>query len=114
MRDLVFKNLTSKNKSRKILFEKEAFSEDGIATNIQKHLIYFMHEFKDSADLAKKNNYQLFIVKRKDTIHKTETFFVKMKGGIITKVDNKMYIVNFLHSLTIKLSPSQKISKATI
>ena len=103
MRELLFKNLTSKDKSRRILYAKEITNEEGITTRIQKHLIYAIKETAlDSQD--KKIKPEIFILKEKNTKEKRESFFIKMKGGIYANCNNKLFAVSFLHSLKIESS----------
>lgn len=105
MRDLLFKNLTSKDKSRKILSAREIINEDGIKTTIQKHLIYAIRETSDGENQDKRLKPELFIIKEKNTKQKRESFFIKMKGGMYANSDNGLFLVNFIHSLKIDLSP---------
>lgn len=105
MRDLVFKNLTSKDKSRKIIAAKEIINEDGIVTRIQKHLIYSIHELNNDDSQNEKISNELFILKIKNTRLRTETFFIKMKSGMYANNDERAFIIHFLHSLRIDLSP---------
>jgi hypothetical protein len=109
MRDLVFKNLTSKNKSRRILFAKETIDENGILTRIQKHLIYDVHELLEGQQREKKIESELFITKEKNSRLKTESFFIKMRSGMYANCNEKMYIVNFLQTLKIELSATSNI-----
>lgn len=106
MRDLIFKNLTSRNKARKILLAKETIKEDGILTRIQKHLIYEVHELKEERAPDKKLKNELFILKEKNTKLKTESFFIKIKSSMYANYNEKVFIINFLHSLRIDLSPA--------
>jgi len=111
MRNLVFKNLTSKDRTRKILLAKETFNEEGITTTIQKHLIYFVREIKES-NAKDKINPELFITKEKSTQNKTESFFVKMKANMFANCEGKLYSINFLHSLKIFMSPTKEERKS--
>ena len=65
MRDLIFKNLTSKDRTRKIIAAKEIINEDGIITRIQKHLIYNIHELHENESQNEKIDNELFILKIK-------------------------------------------------
>ena len=106
MRDLVFKNLTSKRKDRKIIAAKEMINENGIRTVIKKHLICLIN-IKEQSDAANRDIKQgLYITKEKHTCTKTESFFVKMKGKMIACNNGKMFEIDFLHSLRIELSPT--------
>lgn len=106
MRDLLFKNLTYKNRSRKILLAKEIINEDGILTRIQKHLIYEIRELKEDSPADKELKNEMFILKEKNTKLRTESFFIKMKSGMYTNCNDRLFVINFLHSLRIDLSPS--------
>lgn len=108
MRDLVFKNLTSRDRSRKILLAKETINEDGIHTRIQKHLIYDVRELKQEPSKKEDIKNELFITKEKNSKQKTESFFIKMKSGMYANCNNKLFLVNFLQSLKIELSPIAK------
>lgn len=113
MRDLVFKNLTSQDKSRKVLLAKEIINEDGIVTRIQKHLVYVVHQVPETEpkDEGKKIKNELFIIKERNTKVKSETFFIKMKSGMYANCNNKLYLINFLHSLKIDLTPAIQVNK---
>ena len=108
MRDLVFKNLTSRDRSKKILLAKETIDEDGIHTRIQKHLIYNVEELSKDQPKDRKIESELFITKEKKTNMKTESFFIKMKSGMYANCNDKLFFVNFLQSLRIDLSPTVK------
>ena len=112
MRDLVFKNLTSKDRTKKILSAKEIINENGILTRIQKHLIYIVREATEEDSKNKKIENELFITKEKKSNQKKESFFVKMKGGMYTNCNNKLFVINFLHSLKIELHPAHQITKS--
>lgn len=104
MRDLVFKNLSSRDKSRRMLLAKETISEEGILTKIQKHLIYDIHELKEGEQQGNKIDNELYITKEKNTKLKVESFFIKMKSSVYVNSNNRIFLVNFLHSLRIDLS----------
>jgi len=106
MRNLVFKNLTSKDHTRKIILAKETFEEEGISTVIQKHLIYFVRQIKQQGPNDKVKP-ELFIIKQKNSHSKTEAFLVKMKAGMYIQYEGNLYVINFLHSLKIFMSPSK-------
>lgn len=107
MRDLVFKNLASKGKSRRILLAKETINEEGILTKIQKHLIYDIREIKENSPSNDKTKNELYILKERNTKLKIESFFIKMKSSTYVNSNNRIFLVNFLHSLRIDLSAAQ-------
>lgn len=102
----MFKNLTSKDKSRRVLCAKERINEDGITTRIEKHLIYVIREANEG-EAGKKIKPELFVTKEKDSKKKKESFFIKMKGGLYANCNKKLLYISFLHSLRIDLSPQK-------
>ncbi|MFC1645647.1 hypothetical protein ACFL2Y_00495 [Candidatus Omnitrophota bacterium] len=108
MRDLVFKNLTSKDRSRKVFLAKETIDEDGIHTRIQKHLIYNVEELSKDQPKDRKIESELFITKEKKSKSKSESFFIKMKSGMYANSNDRLFFINFLQSLRIDLSPTNK------
>jgi hypothetical protein len=96
--------MTSRDKSRRILFAKETINEEGILTKIQKHLIYDIQELKGDTSEDKIPKNELFITKEKNTKLKTESFFIKMKNSIYVNSNGRIFIVSFLHSLRVDLS----------
>lgn len=112
MRDLVFKNLTSKDRKKKILSAKEIINENGILTRINKHLIYIVREATGQNPEDTKIQNELFIIKEKKSNQRKESFFVKMKGGMYTNQGNKLFVVNFLHSLKIELYPTHQTTQS--
>ena len=81
MRDMVFKNLTSQDKRKRVLWASETINEDGILTKIHKYLIYIIKEVKKE-DAHKTDKPEIFVLKLRNTREKIERFQVKMKGGI--------------------------------
>jgi hypothetical protein len=102
MRDMVFKNLTSVDKKKRVLWASETINEDGILTKIHKYLIYIIKEV-DKNEAVETEKPQIHIMKCRDNIEKTEKFQIKMKGGIYCFAKEKCFFVNFCHTLKIDL-----------
>ena len=102
MRDMVFKNLTSEDKKKLILWASEIVNEDGILTKIHKYLIYIIKEVKIE-EAHKTDAPEIFVLKSRDTREKTEKFQIKMKGGIYCLANEKCFFVTFCHTLKIDL-----------
>lgn len=103
MRDMVFKNLTSQDKRKRVLWASETINEDGILTKIHKYLIYIIKEVKKE-DAHKTDKPEIFVLKLRNTREKIERFQVKMKGGIYCVSKEKCFFVSFCHTLKIDLS----------
>lgn len=87
---------------------KETIDEDGIHTRIQKHLIYEIHEVKENSSNNEDIKNELFITKEKKSKIKMESFFIKMKSGMYANCNDRIYLINFLQTLKIDLSPIKK------
>jgi hypothetical protein len=105
MRDLVFKNLTSLDKRRKVLWASETITEDGILTKIHKYLIFIVKESKKE-DVRPTQQPEIYVIKHRDTHVKTEKLQIKMKGSIYCLSKQKYFYITFCHTLKIDLSPA--------
>jgi hypothetical protein len=110
MRDMVFKNLTSTDKRKRVLWASETINEDGILTRIHKYLIYIVKEVKKE-EVRTTERPEVYVIKCRDTKEKTEKFQIKMKGGIYCLTKTRYFYVNFCHTLKIDLcrAPEQTI-----
>lgn len=102
MRDMVFKNLTSQDKKKRVLWASETINEDGILTKIHKYLIYIVREVKKE-EAHKTDKPEIFVVKHRNTKDKTEKFQIKMKGSIYCLAKERCFFVTFCHTLKIDL-----------
>ena len=104
MRDLLFKNLTSTQRKRKVLSCSEINDSEGVRTTIRRHFVYVVRE------VAEKSKDQaapcLRIVKERNTLQKRERFFCKMKGTMVVAYEGRMFEIRFMHSLYINLVPT--------
>lgn len=104
MRDLVFKNITSNQKKRKILCTYEATEQGGVATRIKRSFVYIVKNAQDDKSPAPLPH--LYLLKIKDTRTREEKFLCRIKGSLYTASDNRMFRVIFSHSLSINLAPT--------
>ena len=107
MRDMVFKNLTSVDKRKRVLWASETINEDGILTKIHKYLIYIIKEVPRE-DAHKTDRPEIFIQKCRDNKEKTEKFHIKIKGGVYCMSKEKCFFVIFCHTLKIDLCQSSE------
>lgn len=109
MRDLLFKNLTSENKRRKIIASSEISCAEGMRTTINRHFICTVTAVKDTK-MDKPSPY-LYILKQRNSKEQKERFFAKVKGSIYAICDHNIYLINYMHSLKINL---EHLGQATL
>ncbi len=105
MRDLLYKNLTSDDRRKKIIASSEVVDKHGVCSTIHRHFICMVKEIKDAHNIEKPAPY-LYVLKRRDTKEQSEKFFCKIKGSICAVNKGKLFLVVFMHSLRINLVPS--------
>ncbi len=108
MRDMVFKNLTSSDKKKRVLWASETINENGLQTKIHKYLIYIVKEIAKE-DVRESEKPEIYVTKCRDTKAKTEKFQFKMKGGIFCLTKTKYFYVSFCHTLKIDLCQISKV-----
>jgi hypothetical protein len=101
MRDLLFKNLTSGDKKRKILVSSEVLDKQGIRSVIRRHFVCIVKEVKDTT--MERPLPQVHIVKEHNTRQRREHFFCKIKGSVYLASGGKLFLILFMHSLNINL-----------
>ena len=102
MRDLVFRNLTSQDKRRRMIQATEVASAQGIHSVIRRHFIYMAREIKDNS-VSKPVPY-LFAVRDRNSRELRERFFCKIKGATKVAIHEKTYMVYFIHTIQICLT----------
>lgn len=106
MRDLLFKNLTSQSRRRKVIASVETSEQQGVHSVIRRHFIYVAKEVKK----AQKNQVIkpfAYVRKERNTKNQEEKFYCKLKGAVYTKYGEKVYLIHFMHTLNIHLSASE-------
>ncbi|MBM3245900.1 MAG: hypothetical protein FJZ13_01025 [Candidatus Omnitrophica bacterium] len=101
MRDLLFKNLTSQNKKRKIIASSEITSSQGVRSTIYRHFVFIVKEIKD-AKVARPLPY-VYVLKEHNAREQKEKFFCRIKGSLYAVNNGRLYLVLFMHSLKINL-----------
>ncbi len=102
MRDLLFKNLTSNDRRRKIIVSSEVVDKQGVCSTIHRHFICMVKEIKQGENIEKPAPY-LYVVKSRNTREQRERFFCKIKGSICAVNKGKLFLIVFMHSLKIDL-----------
>lgn len=103
MRDLVFKNLTSLNKQRRILASSEIMDKKGVRSIIHRHFVCIVKEIK--ANQVSKPSSYLYVLRKRNTKEQEEKFFCRIKGSVYAIIDGRLFLILFMHSLKINLVP---------
>ena len=101
MRDLLFKNLTSNNKRRRIISSSEVTEKQGVRTVIHRHFVSIVKEVKDSQ--AQKPLSHIYVLRERNSKEQQERFFCRIKGSMYLVNNGKLFLVLFTHSLKISL-----------
>lgn len=104
MRDLLYKNLTSSDRKRRIIASSEIVDKQGVRSVIRRHFIYLVREIPDTQ--ASRPAPYLYVLKEHNTKEHKEKFFCKIKGSICVVNKGKPYLIIFVHSLKIDLVTS--------
>ncbi len=102
MRDLFFRNFTSKDRKKRMVSSGEIMDKSGVRTIIRRHFVCLVKEVKH-CKLEKPAPY-MSVVKERNNKAFTEKFFCRIKGGFYIASCGKLYLVIFMHSLKIKLA----------
>jgi len=107
MRDIIFKNLTSQDKKRKIIVSNETFEKGGIRTHITRHLICLVKKIEPNDKVEHPMPY-LYILKERNHQKEIQKFIFRLKGSIFTISGGNLYLITFLHSLKIFMNTLNK------
>ena len=108
MRDLVFKNLTSDDKKRKIIASSETVDRQGVRTIIHRHFVCVVKEIKDN-QIQRPIPY-LYVLKERNHREQREKFFCRIKGSIYAISNGRLFLILFMHSLKINLIAIPKVA----
>ncbi|MFA5096543.1 MAG: hypothetical protein WC478_04290 [Candidatus Omnitrophota bacterium] len=103
MRDLLFKNLISDDRRKRIIASSEIVERQGVRSIIRRHFICLIKEVADAGGM-KKPLPHMYIVKEHNTREQKEKFFCKIKGSLCAMNKGKLFLIIFMHSLKINLA----------
>lgn len=109
MRNLLFKNLTSVSRGRKIVASSEIMDKEGVHSVIHRHFACTIKQV-DSSSITKPAPY-LYILKEKKLKEKKEHFFCKVKGSFLALNQGKLLLIQFIHTLNVELTASANLSE---
>lgn len=102
MRDLLFKNLTSADRKRRIIASSEIVDKQGVRSIIRRHFICTVKEI--NANEEEKLPPYLYVLKERNIKEQRQKFFCKIKGSIYAILDGRLFLILFMHSLMINLT----------
>lgn len=102
MRDLLFKNLTSDDKKRKIITTSEVVDKEGVRSIIRRHFICMVKEINNEQEPVRPLPH-LYVCKERNNKEQKEKFFCKIKGSIYAVNNDRLFLILFMHSLKISL-----------
>ena len=107
MRDLVFKNITSVDKHRRVISSSEIVDKQGVHSVIHRHFICVVKEVEDKK--LESMQPALFVVKERNTREQIEKFFCRIKGSMYAVSGSRLFLIAFMHSLKIHLTHIDKV-----
>lgn len=112
MRNLLFKNLTSPSRGRKIIASSEIADKEGVHSVVRRHFSYIVKPVA-GPQIDKPQPY-LYVLKARNTKLKNEHFFCKVKGSVLAVNQGNFFLVLFVHTLTVDLTASAKMGQAAV
>lgn len=102
MRDLLYKNLTSNDKKRKVIATSEIMDKQGVRSIIHRHFVCLVKEVKENK--TEKPLPYLYVLKEHNSREQKEKFFCKIKGSVYAISNGRLFLILFMHSLKINLT----------
>ncbi len=107
MRKILFKNLTSLKKRRKVISVSERSEDKECNTHVQKSFVYIVSpEIRIDGSISQPD---IYIKKYFNTRTKEEKFYFKVKGYFYITKDLSFLKVSFCHSLRINILWKTKV-----
>lgn len=105
MRDLLFKNLTSQDKRKKIIASSEVTDNAGVRSIIRRHFICLVKEINPDRQNKQVNRVApcVYILKQENTKEQKKQFFCRIKGSVYAVNNGRVFLILFTHSLRINL-----------
>ena len=102
MRDLVYKNLTSNDRKRRVVACSEVIDNGGVRSIVRRHFVCLVSEVTD-VQFQKPAPY-LHIIREKNSLEQREQFYCRLKGSVLATSNERFFRITFVHSLKICLS----------
>ncbi|MFA5286954.1 MAG: hypothetical protein WC394_01620 [Candidatus Omnitrophota bacterium] len=102
MRDLLFKNLTSNDRKKRVISSSEITDKEGVRSIIRRHFVCMVKETRSGETIDKPAPY-LYVLKEHNSEEHKERFFCKVKGSVCALNQGRLFLIVFMHSLRIDL-----------
>jgi len=113
MRDLLFKNLTSNDRRKRVIVSAEVAEKSGIRTETVRHFVCLIREAREEEKKAQPLPY-LSVLKERNTREHKQRFFCRIKGSVYAISNNRLYLIYFAHSLKINLRVLSKVAEGNL
>jgi len=107
MRDLLIKNLTSEDRRRRVIASCETNDKEGMHSVIRRHFICAIKEIAD-IDVKDRPLPYVYVLKHRNTKEQKERFFCKIKSNILAVHEGRIFLIIFMHTLSITLAAIKK------
>ena len=109
MRDLLYKNMTSNDRRRKIITSSEVSDKEGVRSVINRHFIWLVKEI-DNCKAKSKPTSSVYVLKEKNTKECKQKYICRIKGSVHAVVGNRLFLIMYMHSLKINLQDLTQFS----
>jgi len=101
MREMVFRNLTSGDRRKRIIATSEVADKEGVRSFIRRHFVCMVREVQDTNERPAPS---IYVLKEHNSRKQLEKFFCRIKGSVYAQHQGKLYLIIFAHSLSITLT----------
>ncbi len=102
MRDLLFKNLTSEEKRRRIVSTSEISEDQGVRSIVRRHFICILKEV--GVEEMIKPAPSIYVLKEHNQKEARERFLCRIKESTFLVAQGKIFLALYMHSLKIDLT----------
>ena len=92
-----------------MIASSEIADKEGVHSVVRRHFACMVKQV-EKADAVKPAPY-LYVLKERDTRQKREHFFCKIKGNLLAVNKGKIFLILFVHTLSIQLTATEKLGE---
>ena len=101
MRDLLFKNLTSQDKRKRVIATSEITDKAGVRSIIRRHFVCLVKEMRDNK--MEKPLPCVYVLRERNNKEQMEKFFCRIKGSVYVINNGRLFLIFYMHALKITL-----------
>lgn len=102
MRDVVYRNITSQDKGRRVMASSEVCQGNGLRTTVVRHFICVIRKAQDRA-VGEVFKPRIYIYRYYDTGKQRERFFCRIRDRFCLMLGSQIYQAEFLESVRINV-----------